>query len=146
MDSEWHHRLKEARIKKGYTLRELESFGKLGISQQSLIKYERGEVYPRIDLLEKMCSLYETTLDYVLYGDDEFKKYDNKESSLIVLFFLLYSGKISYDPKTTTITIDDKILSKQLKALNSFNENVDFSSIEDLFVLISGIKKLSDDC
>ena len=68
MNENWNLRLKECREKKGYTLKDLESISKLDMSQQSIIKYEKGEVFPRINVLEKMCKIYGTTIEYILYG------------------------------------------------------------------------------
>ena len=54
MKENWNLRLKECREKKGYTLKDLESISKLDLSQQSIIKYEKGEVFNRINTLERM--------------------------------------------------------------------------------------------
>lgn len=48
--------LKAARINAG--LRQVDVMEKLEIARETLIKWERGESYPRLDQMDKMCQLY----------------------------------------------------------------------------------------
>lgn len=141
----WNIRLREARRKKGIPLKEAQKMSKLDVSQQSLIKYEKGEVFPRIDLLEKMCKLYGVTVDYVLYGESEFAPFEDRASSLVTLFMLLYSNKIRFDRKNGKIEISDPRLKLQIAALDYYREEADFSSLDDLERLIQGIKKMEEE-
>lgn len=143
MFENWNIRLRECREKQGYTLKDLESLSKLGLSQQSIIKYEKGEVFPRINVLEKMCKIYKTTIDYVLYGKKKIAYFEERSSSLVTIFFLLYLNKLSLNKETSTLKINDKKLLLQIVALDNFNSLSDISSIEDLNSLIQGIEKMA---
>lgn len=141
----WNVRLREARQKKGIPLKEAQKMSKLDVSQQSLIKYEKGEVFPRIDLLEKMCKLYGTTVDYVLYGENKFTPFEDRASSLVTFFMLLYGKKIRFDRESGKIEILDPRLKMQITALDYYREEAAFSSLEDLERLIQGIKKMEEE-
>lgn len=141
----WNVRLREARQKSGIPLKEAQKMSKLDVSQQSLIKYEKGDVFPRIDLLEKMCKLYGTTVDYVLYGESKFAPFEDRPSSLVTFFMLLYSNKIRYDRENGKIEILDPRLKLQITALDYYRETADFSSLDDFERLIHGIKKMEEE-
>ena len=141
----WNVRLREARQKKGIPLKEAQKMSKLDVSQQSLIKYEKGEVFPRIDLLEKMCKLYGTTVDYVLYGENKLTPFEDRASSLVTFFMLLYGKKIRFDRESGKIEISDPRLKMQITALDYYREEAAFSSLEDLERLIQGIKKMEEE-
>ena len=141
----WNMRLKECREKKGYTLKSLEGLSKLDLSQQSLIKYEKGEVFPRINILEKMCKIYGTTIDYILYGKQKLAQFEDRSSSLVTIFMLLYLNKITLDTDSDNLKINDKRLLSQIIALNNYKSIADISSIDDLIRLIQGIKKMENE-
>jgi len=62
-------RLKEARIKAGYT--QIEASKKLGISNGTLSGYERNYRDPDTEILNKMSKLYDVTVDYLLGNTDK---------------------------------------------------------------------------
>ena len=126
-------------------MKEAQEMSKLDVSQQSLIKYEKGEVFPRIDLLEKMCKLYGTTVDYVLYGESKLAPFEDRTSSLVTFFMLLYGNKIRFDREDGRIEILDPRLKLQIRALDYYREEADFSSLDDLERLIQGIKKMEEE-
>jgi len=145
MVENWNIRLKECREKKGYTLKDLESISKLDMSQQSIIKYEKGEIFPRINILEKMCKIYGTTLEYILYGKHHMMQFEERSNTLVTIFMLLYTNKLLLDKKNNTLKINDRKLSSQISILNDFMTLSDISSIEDLYSLIEGINNLIKD-
>lgn len=57
-------RLKEARNKSGY--KQIEAAKKLGISNGTLSGYERDYRDPDTDILNKMASLYDVSVDWLL--------------------------------------------------------------------------------
>ena len=54
----------------------------LDVDEKSIRRYEKGEFLPKIDNLICLAELYDTTLDYIVYGketsdDNSFTWYDN---------------------------------------------------------------------
>lgn len=52
------------------------------IDEKSIRRYEKGEFLPKVDNLMNLAELYDTTLDYIIYGketsdDNSFTWYDN---------------------------------------------------------------------
>ena len=144
MKEAWNERLKKCRENKGFTLKELEEKDKLGISQQSLIKYEKGDVYPRIDLLKRMCELYGVSVDYILYGDERMNIDEDKKSSLLVLYLMMYSEKLVFDEEKQAILINDETLLKQIEILDALKKRVDLNSIDKLLLVAEGLKKITE--
>ena len=46
-------------------LTQLEAAEKIGITRETLIKWETHKTFPKIDVLQKMCGVYGCTLDDV---------------------------------------------------------------------------------
>lgn len=57
-------RLKELRIQNNLTQAKLAEF--LNISQPAYAYYETGKKEPKIDTLEKLATLYKTSIDYLI--------------------------------------------------------------------------------
>lgn len=145
MDKNWFKRLRESREKAGLTLREASEMNVFDVSQQTLIKYESGEVFPRIDLLDKMCKKYNVTVDYILYGSSELSKTNDLEGQLVSLFMLMYNGKIKFRKQEKALFVHDKKLEQDLTILDIFLEKNEIATIDDLSSLIRGIKKMSEE-
>lgn len=64
-------RLKPLRQEYGYSQQQLASL--LGVSQQSINKYENHGVEPDIAMLCQMSALFDTTVDYLVGRSDERK-------------------------------------------------------------------------
>lgn len=143
MENNWNLRLKEAREKSNLSLSDVSEM--LGISQQSLIKYEKGEVSPKINWLEKLCKKYNVTIDYILYNSSELSKSSDLNGYLVALFMLMHSNKLSYDSENLSLHINDKKLNADLFALNTFIKETEIVSIDDLSRLINGIRKLTEE-
>ena len=65
-------RLKESRVKKGYSQGDVAEL--LHISRQSISKWENGNSYPDLDNLVKLSNYYEVSIDELLKENQEFKK------------------------------------------------------------------------
>ena len=52
----------------------------LGISQQSVNKYENQNVQPDIDILMRMADFFETSIDYIVGYTEVRRKVENTES------------------------------------------------------------------
>ena len=79
-------RLQELREQKGLTIKDVvELLSRdyyCGIDEKSIRRYEKGDFLPKIDNLICLAELYNTTLDYIVYGkdtsdDNSFTWYDN---------------------------------------------------------------------
>lgn len=57
-------RLKELRLAKGMTLKEVATA--IGISLQAVSNYEQGIREPSVDIIMKFCKLYDVTSDYLI--------------------------------------------------------------------------------
>ncbi len=60
----------------------------VGVSQQSINKYENHKSEPDIDTLKAIAGFFNTSIDY-LVGFDESKTELNKESELLRIFSLM---------------------------------------------------------
>lgn len=64
------NRIKELRIEAGLTQSELAA--QLGLNQTAVGKYERDQLEPSISTLKALSSLFECSIDYLLYNTDDF--------------------------------------------------------------------------
>ena len=48
--------LRSARVNKGYTQKE--AAGRIGISEETLSRYERGRTYPSVEVIKRMEEVY----------------------------------------------------------------------------------------
>ena len=78
--SEFGRRLKNLREKNGMTQINLST--RLGMSQESISSYERGNSYPSIDVLEEVANFFNVSADYLLgFDDHEYRVFSNDLSS-----------------------------------------------------------------
>ena len=59
-----HERLKELRIEKSLTQQQVAAL--LGITQRAYSHYEIGDREPSIEMLKKICHLFEVSADYLI--------------------------------------------------------------------------------
>ncbi len=140
MDGNWNERLKEKRVQAKLTLSQVSGICSRNLSQQSLIKYEKGEVFPRIDVLEDLCNIYKCSINYIMYGSENTNIILNKNDYLITIWYLLTTNKLQFDGANLNIT--DDYLKKNIKYLNIYNQRVKISSLEDVYNLVNGIKNM----
>lgn len=143
MIKNWNYRLKEKRMQANLTLSQVSEMNSKHLSQQSLIKYEKGEIYPQIDTLEELCQIYKTDINYIMYGSENLNIAINKSDILITIWFLMVSNQIELIGDT--LVIKNERLKKQLFCLNVFVEENGISSMQDIYRLIAGIKNMKDD-
>ena len=70
--------LKQLRIEKGISQQQLAD--KIGVSQQSVNKYENHNVEPDIDTLVRIADIFNTSVDYLI-GHTDIKRKIEKTSS-----------------------------------------------------------------
>lgn len=70
-------RLKELRIEKGLTQKELAK--KINTTQSTIGKYEREELQPNVEIIIQICKLFNISSDYLIGLEDETgtKTYNN---------------------------------------------------------------------
>lgn len=145
METDWYKRLKKAREAAKLTLKEVSEMNVFDVSQQTLIKYESGEVFPRIDMLDKMCRKYNVTVDYILYGSSELSKTSDLEGELVTLFMLMHNGKLTFNKAEKSLFVNDQNLERNITILNIFLKKREISTIDDLSSLIRAIKKMASE-
>lgn len=72
------YRLKELRVKKGYTQEYVA--GKFNVTRQTISKWENNKTRPDIETLKEICKFYSIDINY-LVNDSNVK---NKESNLLL--------------------------------------------------------------
>lgn len=85
-------RIKLLRKKKNLTQEEL-SF-EIGISRQTISKWEKDVVLPDLENSRLLCNYFNITLDYLLKGEDNQKQYDKNYSfkTTLILIIILSFG------------------------------------------------------
>lgn len=71
----------DERKRKGYTQKQLSE--KLGISDKTISKWERGKTMPDIASVIKMSDLYHISLDELLKGDQDMMKKIEKDTNIV---------------------------------------------------------------
>lgn len=145
VDGNWSKRLKESREKVGLTLTSAAGspHDEDYISRQTLTSYEKGTTYPDVPALHKLCRLYATSADYIIFGrENDPKPYLQSEDTMLNLYMLMYSNKISLDGDGN-IAIIDKDLKTKVMIMKEMADSIDLSSYENMQHLLDGIKKLS---
>ena len=61
-------KLQKLRKEKGFTQAELAE--KVGVSTRSIQNYELGMRYPKRNILDKLCEILETRIEYLVSSDD----------------------------------------------------------------------------
>ena len=71
-------RLKAIRQERGYTQKQLAGF--LGVTEQAVSKYERGNSYPDIAVLSGIAEVLDCSLDYLLQHEPGKRNLPNQEN------------------------------------------------------------------
>lgn len=75
-------------LRKEYNISQQQLANIIGVSQQSINKYENHTVEPDIETLKAIATFFNTTIDF-LVGFDESKTAFTKEDELLRLFSLM---------------------------------------------------------
>ena len=59
-----NERLKKARIESGIKLKEVAQY--LNVTVRAVMRYEEGTREPSIEILKKLCDLYDVSADYLI--------------------------------------------------------------------------------
>ena len=85
-----HNNLRQLRLYSGMT--QEQAAGKLGVARQTLSSYESGRTRPDIDMLVRLCDIYETDLDGMIYGQNRTLKAVQRVKKTAVLILILLIG------------------------------------------------------
>ena len=141
MNENWHERLKNSRKAKKITLDEISEY--IGLSKQSIIQYEKGEIFPNLDRFAKMIEYYDVSSDYIIFGNNDNRSFAKKEGEeVLTLAMLLYQNKILFDEERKAIIIIDEKINNKFKYASWFISSNDLGKIENLERLIGMIKKI----
>lgn len=129
-------RLKELRNKNKLTINDLveklQNEHYIDIDEKSIRRYERGEFLPKIDNLICLAEIFNTSLDYIIYGretsdDNSFTYYDNFKR----LNRLIYSLAVNFVKDDTTGKCYLELWEEESKVywerLNTFGINDNYS-------------------
>jgi len=138
--NKWCYRLKESREKNNFTLKDVTKY--INITQQSLIEYEKGNIYPKIDMLKELCELYNVTINYIVYGNSSGLSFENniqKEIETLVSMYLFNKIKIEND---NIIILDPEIMKYFYYFIKFIDENnkYDLNIVEKIIKAINRIK------
>lgn len=143
MKSGWNQRLKDKRLEAKLSLQDVGKKTLRRLTEQSLIKYEKGEIVPRADVLENLCFIYKCDINYIIYGEDRPGFFISNEDSLITIWYFLVSGKIKLEG--TGIKILDKQLLRNISYLDIYTKKMEVCSMDSLRSLIGAIKRMRED-
>ena len=139
----WNIRLKQARINKKLSLKDVTK--EVNIIQQSLIEYEKGNIFPKLDMLVFLCELYEISPNYVVYGNNSGLKLENDiQREMETLISLIIYQKIEYENKNDSFTVRDKYLKKYINYFLEFLNNNSKYDLKIIERIIYAINKLKD--
>jgi transcriptional regulator with XRE-family HTH domain len=141
MDKQFSKRLKEKRLEKNLIINDVARA--IGVSQQAYIEYEKGNVYPKIDILVNICEILDVSLNYLVYGNDNAINIDSDiKKTMEVLCGLLIFKKIDYDKDNKFIKVFDDELNTYLRAIMYLKEEKGLDNIDSLRILLLGLNRL----
>lgn len=79
--------LRQLRLNSGMTQAQVAE--KLGVTRQALSSYESGRTRPDIDMLMRLCEIYGTDMDGILYGQNRIIKSTHKVKLTACVIFIL---------------------------------------------------------
>lgn len=115
-------RLKELREEKKYTLRDMGEL--LGVSYQAYSNYENGHREPSISILEKISSIYDVSIDYIVGNSDERSIHTIKQYLKFLVNNIEYFNKIveTYNLNYNNLLNDSEKKQFEEKYFNQINE------------------------
>lgn len=135
----WFNRLKEARLRNGFTLKDVTK--EINITQQSLIEYEKGKIYPKLDMLLNLCDFYSVSLNYIVYGNENgfiIQKENDKTLECLVSLFIFDKIEIKED----VIILKDKDLKRNLEIFTYFFSLYEKQNIKNIERAAQALKKV----
>ena len=83
-------------LRKGKKLSQEDLADKLGISRQSVSKWESGAAYPETDKMLALCKLFDCTLDELMNQDMQEEKLEESRNRTLYIYtkhsFIIFYG------------------------------------------------------
>ena len=111
--TELGNRIQELRKQIGLTQSQLAK--KIGISHTQMARYEIKNVQPPADVLKKLADIFNTSIDYLVYGDAEQKAQQSIKDNELLAQFKEVEEMDSKDKSTIKDIIDAFIKRSKLK-------------------------------
>lgn len=150
-------RLKQLRKTNNYTinalLEKMQNEYYIEIDEKSIRRYEKGEFLPKIDNLICLAEIFNTSLDYIIYGketsdDNSFTYYDNFKR----LNRLLYSLSVNFVKNNETGKCYLELWEDEFKVywerINTFGVNNNYffeKRLENPYFSVKDLDKLVED-
>ena len=83
---EFGNYIKKQRNNLGFTQSEIAE--KLHVTRQTISNWEQGKSYPDLDTLVEISDIYKISIDALLKGDKDLKKYLDQGRLIMLLVFL----------------------------------------------------------
>ena len=100
----------------------------LGVSQQTISKYEKADINVPADILSKMAKLFNVPIEYILWNNIEEKK---NESDIRNEIMKLYRSLDQYN-KETWIILGKRLLGAQIQNYRELLNEKDMVLCQDL--------------
>lgn len=140
----WNERLKKARKDKDLTMDQLiKNLGPIDmVTKPTLISYEQGKIFPKMNVLKRMCEIYGVSADYIIFGENkDFIPTVPDSDTLLCIYMMVYNKKAKYEDGKLEI-LDEKLKLKIKRALGTLGY-FDFSSFNQLQTFATGLESIA---
>jgi len=102
-------------LRKKHKLSQVELAGKVNISKSQMIRYETKGVQPPADVLKKLADVFNTSIDFLVYGNTEQKAQQSIKDNELLYQFKAVEELDNKDKSTIKDIIDAFIKRSKLK-------------------------------
>lgn len=106
-------------LRKNASLSQLQLANKIGVSLTQLQRYENKGVQPPADILKKLANTFNTSIDYIVYGNSEQKAKQAIKDNELLTHFKAVEELDNKDKSTIKDIIDAFIKRSKLNKLAS---------------------------
>lgn len=102
-------------LRKQKNISQIELGQEIGVSKSQINRYENKEVQPPADILKKLADIFNTSIDFLVYGDSEQKAKQLIQDNDLLAQFRAVEELDQKDKKTIKEVIDAMIKRSKLK-------------------------------
>jgi len=102
-------------LRKQSNLSQIELGQEIGVSKSQINRYENKEVQPPADILKKLADIFNTSIDFLVYGDSEQKAKQLIQDNDLLAQFRAVEELEPKDKSTIKEVIDAMIKRSKLK-------------------------------